>query len=115
MPPISMMRSARLSRPVVSVSKMISRIPEISLGNPRFQVGDDLKHSFPRRRDTVTGIDQIIGPPPFFGVRRLAGENHLEFFLGHVFARKHPLALNLWISADDDDYIHPCLGAGFEK
>lgn len=46
------------------------------LGNPRFQVGDDLEHPFPRLRDTVTGVDQIIGPPPFFRVRCLAGENH---------------------------------------
>src|SRR4029078_11216066 len=110
-PPISIMRSTRLSRPVVSVSKMISRIQEVPAGEPPLQIRDDLGDPFSGRFDAMRGIDHIIGSCALFRIRRLARKNHIEFFHCHAWPRKYAFALYLWITANDHDHIDPALGS----
>src|SRR6187402_2459875 len=110
-----MMRSVRLSRPVVSVSKMISRTSALLVRLARSEGGDDRRDLYSGRTDTVAGIDHKIRPCPFVRIRQLARKNQIEFLLRHARPRKHPLPLNLWITADDGNEID-AIGAGrFEQ
>ncbi|ENN84312.1 hypothetical protein RHSP_20941 [Rhizobium freirei PRF 81] len=79
------------------------------------QIRDDLSHLLARRLDASTRIDDVVRTRPLFRIRRLAGENHIEFFLRHTRSGKHSFSLNLWIAADDDDLIQPLFCAGFKQ
>ncbi|CUX25466.1 hypothetical protein AGR7B_Cc270305 [Agrobacterium deltaense RV3] len=82
MPPISITRSSFDSRPVVSVSKMISRI-HLSGARLSGQFLQNLSYLIPCRFDTISGIDDKIGTPALFGVGHLPGEDHFEFLFRH--------------------------------
>ena len=100
--PISISRSPfRQSRPVVSVSKTISRMTLVLV---RFAAGrktgasslprilSDAKASARRIASTsrsaaakpAAGIDEEMRPPPLLRIRHLAGEERCEFLLRHA-------------------------------
>src|SRR6478736_1881571 len=99
-PPISITRSSRLSRPVVSVSKMISRI-RVSVAG--CELVDDGLHLAPGDVETVAGIDDVVGAFTLFAVRHLTRKDHRKLFLGHSWALQRPLALQLGRTGHDDD------------
>src|SRR5688572_11717144 len=102
MQPISTMRSPPAGdRPVVSVSKTISRMAPL---NTRFEA-----ETSEDRIDLATGlleaarrIDHIIGPLPLLAVGHLAGEDMVEFLFGHSRSGQHSLALQLGSGRYDD-------------
>src|SRR5262249_35531990 len=100
--PTSTSRSPRKgSRPVVSVSRTISRIslgPGISgeSAPPPRHLNDLIQNvadTRPHGVKPVRSIHHEIGPLALLGVRQLPGEKSVELFTGHVFARQNSLAL----------------------
>ena len=68
-----------------------------------------------RRVEAVAGVDDEIGPLALFGIRRLPGQDRLEFFRRHAGPRKHALALDLGRRGDDDDLVDAIGSAGLEQ
>src|ERR1700722_270731 len=100
--PISTSRSPRSgSRPVVSVSRTISRIKFVpgsgESGSPLRHLSSllqDVPDSCAYRLKAIGGIHHEIGAGTLFGVGQLPRENGVELFAGHIVARQDPLALN---------------------
>src|SRR6267154_5270748 len=99
--PISTSRSPRSgSRPVVSVSRTISRI---SCNRTYDESGSSLRHlsslienvpdSRTHRVEAVRSINHEIRTFALFGVGQLPGQDRLELFPGHVVALQDSLAL----------------------
>ncbi|CUW84626.1 hypothetical protein AGR2A_Cc10305 [Agrobacterium genomosp. 2 str. CFBP 5494] len=84
-PPISMIRSSFDSRPVVSVSKMISRM-HLSTARLSGQLLQNVSYLIPGRFDTISGIDDKIGTSTFVRIGHLPGKDHFEFFFGHSWS-----------------------------
>src|SRR3977135_4256874 len=93
--PISTSRSPRNgSRPVVSVSRMISRM-NVEPGNsesgtsPRHfnSLVKNVPDSCAHRIEAVRGIHHEIRALAFFGVGQLSRQDGVELFAGHVLAR----------------------------
>src|SRR6516162_6847760 len=120
--PTSTSRSPRKgSRPVVSVSRTISRIsletkisgesdpPPRHFNNLIQNVADTRPHGI----KTMRSIHHEIGPLALLGIRQLPRKNSVELFAGHVFARQNSLALDFRRGRDDDHGIHPRLATRF--
>ena len=128
-----MMRSSRASSPVVSVSKMISRIESLRPGNsahlskaaamrgdvscPAFrrQRVDDAAHLLPRRLHPAAGVDDEIGAAALFRVGHLLCQDRLEFFARSCPAAQHALALDIRRRGHDRHLVDAVPAAGFEK
>src|SRR6266849_5291439 len=120
--PISTSRSSRSgSRPVVSVSRTISRI---SYNRTFDESGTSLRHlssliqHVPDSRahgvETVRGIHHEIRTFALFGVRQLPRHDRVELFPGHVVAGKDSLALNFRRGRDHHYGVDAFLAAGLE-
>src|SRR6266403_5345357 len=103
MQPISTRRSPRKgSRPVVSVSRTISRMnlpePVISESGPPPRHLNNLGQNVldPRAHgvETVGGIHHEIRTLALFGIGHLPRQDGIELFARHVVAGKNPFALN---------------------
>src|SRR5215813_5351195 len=100
--PTSTSRSPRRgSRPVVSVSRTISRIsrqeqklesspPPRHFSSLRQNVPDTLPHGI----ESMGGIHDEIGALAFFGIGRLPRQDRLKFLAGHIVAGQNPLPLD---------------------
>ena len=133
MPPISMMRSSRESRPVVSVSKMISRIDSLPLptiaaagrhrqGAAVQRIGFSPARSAriaatasPRVIQPETSVDDVVGRGALVGVGHLACEDRFEPFGGHAGPGQYALALDGRVGRDDDDAVDTVPAARFEQ
>src|SRR5713226_2238694 len=120
--PISTSRSPRSgSRPVVSVSRTISRI---SYNRTNDESGSSLRHlssliqnvpdSGTHRVKAVRGIHHEIRTFALFGVGQLPRQDGVELFAGHVVARQDTLALNFRRRRDHHYRIDAFLAAGLE-
>src|SRR5690606_12683723 len=107
-------RSSFDSSPVVSVSKMISRI-HISTARLSGQFLQNLFYLIPCRFDTISGIDDKVGTPALFHIGHLAGEDHFEFLLRHSRSGQNSLSLNLRRATDHNDFIDAAFRPGFEQ
>src|SRR4051794_37755143 len=121
--PISTRRSPRNgSRPVVSVSRIISRMvcsrePNGESGSPprHFNsLGENVADSGAHGINAMRCIHHEIRAFAFFGVWQLPLQDGIEFFLGHVVAGENALALNFRRRGHYDDRIDPLLAAGLE-
>src|SRR5687768_2285168 len=100
MQPISTMRSPPAGlRPVVSVSKMISRMGPLSTRR-QAKTSKDRPHLGARGVETARRIDDEIGARALVGIGPLAGEDRVEPRRGHSGPRQHALALN-WFGRRD--------------
>src|SRR6188472_1204267 len=98
------------SRPVVSVSKTISRIARISDARRwRASSAGKLVHQGRNRplgfRRARAGVDQVVGPLALLGVGQLQREDLLEARGGHPRAREYPRALHFGRGGDHQDRI----------
>src|SRR5690606_18720253 len=89
-PPISTRRwPSEGSKPVVSVSRTISRIGSVS-----GQFCDQVEHGGAGLIKTQR-LDHMGGAGAFLGIRHLLGQDRLEMRLGHAGAGKDAGALDL--------------------
>src|SRR5690606_17482722 len=96
--------------PVVSVSNTISRMVRLSSGGRTLASSrDELLHQArdlgARLLQRRSGIDDVIGPRPLFGVGHLQRENALEPFGGHSGPREDARALDILGGGDHGDPI----------
>src|SRR6185437_11159663 len=114
------------SRPVVSVSRTISRAITPSLApfaRPRkalapvrtLQFRDDGAHLLARMIEALAGVDDEMGAGALLLVGHLTGEDAVELGFAHPFARQDPLALHIGRRGDHDDGVHVSLAAGLEE
>src|SRR5258705_260285 len=121
--PISTSRSLLSgSRPVVSVSRTISRISTTARNDesgspPRHfnslieNVPDSCAHGI----ESVGGIHHEIRAFAFFGVWQLPRQKGIEPFAGHAVARQDPLPLNFRARRDHHHRIDAFLAASLEQ
>src|SRR5579862_8696505 len=78
------------SRPVVSVSRTISRMLFLCDSMPSFRhlsnPAEDFTHLHAHRVESARGIHHEIGAGALFRVRHLLGENRRKFVLAHAGA-----------------------------
>src|SRR5579872_5953850 len=125
--PISTSRSPRKgSRPVVSVSRTISRMEvreptrkderdEGESGSPGRQFSSLNQNVANSRADgikTVRGIHHEMRPLSLLGVGHLPRQNAGELFLGHIGPRQNALALDFRRRRDHDNRIDALFAAG---
>src|SRR6201746_747230 len=118
--PISTSRSPRKgSSPVVSVSRMISRMRlktgKSESGSPSRHFNslvENVPNSCAHGVETVGGIHHEIGTPAFLRVRQLPSEDGVELFARHVVARQDALALDFRRGRDHHHRIDALLAAG---
>src|SRR5258708_84154 len=121
--PISTSRSPRRgSSPVVSVSRMISRMdPYPAAGESRTpprhlsSLDEDFPDSCTYRIKSMGRIHHEIGTSALFGIGQLPRQNGIELLARHVVARKNTLALNVRIRGDHHDGIDTLFATGFEQ
>src|SRR5258706_13729217 len=113
--PISTSRSPRSgSRPVVSVSRTISRMnytaendesgsPPRHLNSLVQNVPDSQAHGV----ESIGCIHHEISAAAFFGVGQLPREDGIELFTGHVVARQDSLVLKFRRGRDHHHRVHP--------
>src|SRR5438067_13386750 len=121
--PISTSRSPRSgSRPVVSVSRTISRI---SCNRTFDESGSSLRHlsslienvpdSRTHRVEAVRSIHHEIRTFALFGVRQLPRQDGVELLDSHIVARQDSLPLNFRRGRDHDHRIDAFLAAGLKQ
>src|SRR5580692_7709269 len=118
--PISTSRSPRSgSRPVVSVSRTISRMGwqterDESGSTPRHlnSLVQNVPDSRAHRIKAVRRIHYEIRAFALFGVGQLPRQDGVKLFAGHVVARQDSLALNFRGAGDDDHRIDAFLAPG---
>ena len=102
-------------RPVVSVSRMISRISRrISFrAPPPGRAGSRVLRA--RRLKRTVGVDDHMRPAPFFPIGKLPRDNPLEARQCHACAGQRPALLHSFRRADDENEVDRLVGAGFEQ
>src|SRR6202021_4170042 len=121
--PISTSRSPRNgSRPVVSVSRTISRMSTHRRGGESGSalrhlnnLGQNVPDSAAHGVKTVRGIPHEIGALAFFGVRQLSHHDGLESLSGHGAPGEDALALDFRRRRYHDHRIDALLATGFEQ
>src|SRR4029079_8701594 len=129
MQPISISRSPPFGlRPVVSVSRMISRmhfdaairekpsspVARISLRVAPSQRGDYGIERGPARLDIGARVYIEVAAPALLGVRQLPGEQFVELVFGQPLPLQQPVALHLRIGANDDADVDQFIGPSLE-
>src|ERR1700744_471473 len=115
MPPISTRRWPSLgSRPVVSVSRTISRMSLRSAG-PAGNGAQPRADPARRMGKAEAGVDEEMRPLALFRIGHLLCNYRPEFFLRHARPGEHPLPLHRFERDDERDRIRLRLPAGFEE
>src|SRR5436305_8995672 len=114
-PPISMMRwPSTGSRPVVSVSRTISR-NRFVLWAARAQGGHDLLHLREGMVQPLVGLNHEMRLCTLFCIRHLTGQDVVELVLGHARTTKHTRALNVCRSGHHHHRVHARVAPCFEQ
>src|SRR5689334_23617943 len=104
------------SKPVVSVSRTISRMIGIFLGAAALaKLGQNHLHLLESVLEALVRHNHEMGFCTLFFVRHLARMKMVELFFRHPRPCQDPLALNMGGSADHHDRVHVSLAAGFEQ
>src|SRR5215218_10028210 len=94
-------------RPVVSVSKTISRTQPLS-SRSKVETSDYVTDLRLRCGQFAARIDDEIGSGAIEFVRHLPREDCFKLFRCHARPREHPLSLNIR-RRGDDDYLVECV------
>jgi len=76
---------------------------------------DDPSNLHPGPVQTLSGVDDKMGPTTLFLVRHLASQDGVKTFFCHTGTGQNPPSLNLGISADDNNSINSPVSARFEQ
>src|SRR5665811_6032 len=112
------------SRPVVSVSRTISRmfcslLQRARESPPPFwhcsNAGEDFTHLGAGVRETLRRIHHEIGAPPLFIIRHLVGHDGGELLLAHARPPEGALALHISRRRYHHHRVAALIGAGLEQ
>src|SRR4030095_891171 len=115
MQPISTIRSPPAGdKPVVSVSKTISRMASLNTRREA-ETSQYIATLGAGLFEGAGSVDDKVGTRPLCLVRQLAVEDLLELPGRHSRTGQHPFALQFRSRGDDDDLVERLVAAGFEQ